>query len=97
MHGSLNLSPEERFRFQIIFSIMLVFLLVMLFSAVYVLCSNQIPLRHLSPLNTIIDCRAAKREVAKQSCEPGQDGAAGQAMLAEHGNAREMHTIALDW
>ena len=97
MNGGLNLPAEARSRFEIIFFIMTLLILTMLVAAVYILCSNQVPLRHISPLNAIIDSNSAKQEVAKQSAEAAQDGAIGQAMLAEHGAAREMHTVVIDW
>ena len=80
------LSVKARHGFYIVFAIMGMFLLTLCAFALCILCQSEMPFRHKSQLDEIIDSYVTKQEAAaKPAAEQVPDGAA----LGDHFNARD--------
>ncbi len=89
-HGSLMLSEKSRIHFYIIFIIITIFIIVICFFAIYIICTSRVSLHPLTQLDIIIDTQMARHEAAKRPPDPPIDGAPVQPIVAD----KEAHTIA---
>lgn len=82
-HGSLVLSEKSRTRFRIIFLLITIFILIICFFAVSLVCTDRSKFQHSERLDLIIDTQMARQEAARRPApEQAQEG---------HANLPETH------